>query len=149
MRPSLVLATCALIVAGIPLTVEAQDDYAPLPSIVLPPELDRVLRDYERDWQGNDGDALAALFTPDGFVASSPGWVRGTAAIQERYPETGGSLQLRALAFATADSVGYIVGAYGYGDQPEPADRGKFVLALRHGPDGRWLIAADLDKSNR
>lgn len=149
MRPSLVLASCALFMAGAPVAVQAQDDHAPLPSIVLPPELDRVLRDYERDWQGDDGEALAALFTSDGFVASSSGWVRGTAAIQERYAETGGSLQLRALAFATADSVGYIIGAYGYGDQVDPPDRGNFVLALRLGADGRWLIGADLDKSNR
>lgn len=149
MRPSLVIAISAIFMAVAPAAVHAQDDYTPLPSIVLPSELDRVLRDYERDWQGNDGDALAALFTPDGFVASGPGWIRGTAAIEERYAETGGGLQLRAVAFATADSVGYIVGAFGYGDQPDPPDRGKFVLALRRGPDGRWLIAADLDKGNR
>jgi hypothetical protein len=28
-------------------------------------------------------------------------------------------------------------------------DSGKFVLALRGGEDGRWLIAADMDNSNR
>lgn len=28
-------------------------------------------------------------------------------------------------------------------------DSGKFVLALRGGGDGRWLIAADMDNSNR
>ena len=26
---------------------------------------------------------------------------------------------------------------------------GKFLLALRRGGDGRWLIAADLDNANR
>ena len=149
MRALLVLAVSALITVGAPRVVRAQDEYTSLPSIVLPPELDRVLRDYERDWQGNDGEALAALFTSDGFVASGTGWVRGTDAIQERYAETGGGLQLRALAFATADSVGYIIGAYGYGDQADPPDRGSFVLALRLGSDGQWLIGADLDKSNR
>jgi hypothetical protein len=44
--------------------------------------------------------------------------------------------------------VGYIVGAYAYGDAPPP-DRGKFVLALRRARGGPWLIAADLDQSNR
>lgn len=37
----------------------AQDQ---LPSIELPPELDRVLRDYEAGWQGGDAQGLAALF---------------------------------------------------------------------------------------
>jgi ketosteroid isomerase-like protein len=39
------------------------------------------------------------------------------------------------------------VGAYRYGDAAQ--DTGKFVLALRRGPDGRWLIAADIDNSIR
>lgn len=28
-------------------------------------------------------------------------------------------------------------------------DRGKFVLALRRAAGGQWLIAADIDQSNR
>lgn len=60
---------------------------APLPSVTLPAELDRVLRDYERAWQGNDAGALAALFAEDGYVLSNgepP--VRGRAAIRVAYP---------------------------------------------------------------
>jgi hypothetical protein len=40
----------------------------PLPSVALPAELDRVLRDYERHWQARNTEALASLFVPDGFV---------------------------------------------------------------------------------
>jgi len=121
---------------------------APLPSIALPPELDRVLRDYERGWRAGDEKALAALFTEDGFVPTGGGWVRGRDRIRQTYESSAGDLQLRALAYAVADTVGYIVGAYTYG--PESAtDRGKFVLALRRPPGGRWLIAADIDQSNR
>jgi ketosteroid isomerase-like protein len=116
------------------------------PSIRLPPELDRVLRDYERAWRAGDEAALVAIFTPDGFVPTPGGWVRGSDAIRRNYESSQGPLQLRAHAFATADSVGYIVGAYGYGDGP---DGGKFLLALRRGAAGRWLIAADLDNANR
>ena len=43
----------------------------PLPSITLPPALDRVLRDYERAWRARNADSLAALFTQDGFTLSS------------------------------------------------------------------------------
>ena len=128
-------------------------DLAP-PSVSLPPELDRVLRDYERAWAAGDPAALANLFTEDGFVLSNGNTpVRGRVAIRERYANAGGALQLRALGYAVSDTVGYIVGGYRYGDAEGAAagaeDSGKFVLALRRGPDGRWLIAADIDNTNR
>jgi ketosteroid isomerase-like protein len=123
---------------------------APLPSIVLPAELDRVLRDYERAWKAGDENALAALFTDDGFVPTGQGWVRGRDAIRATYQTSQGDLHLRALAFTVQDTVGYIVGAYGYGEGPPVPDRGKFVLALRRARGGGpWFIAADLDQSNR
>jgi len=121
---------------------------AGLPSVQLPPELDRVLRDYERAWRASDAAALAELFAEDGFVLQggrSP--VRGRAAIQRAYTGMGGGpLRLRALAFATADTVGYIIGAYGYGDGP--GDMGKFTLTLRRFAAGRWLIFSDMDNGS-
>jgi ketosteroid isomerase-like protein len=121
---------------------------AALPSVTLPPELDRVLRDYERAWQARDAAGLAALFAEDGFVLSNgrpP--VRGRAAIREAYATGGGPLALRALAYSTEGKVGYIIGAFG--GKPGGPDSGKFVLALRRGDDGRWLIAADMDNGNQ
>ncbi len=88
-----------------------------MPSVQLPPALDRVLRDYEAGWKAKDGKGLA-----------------------------GGDGHLRALGYSTADTVGYIVGGYGYA--PNTGDVGKFVLAVRKGSDGRWLIAADIDNGN-
>ncbi len=119
-----------------------------LPSIELPEVLDRVLRDYEQAWRANDPAALAALFTSDGFVLQ-PGRLpaRGRAALEEVYRgQGGGPLRLRALAYAAADTVAYIIGAYRYGDAP--ADQGKFTLTLRLGPDRRWLIASDMDNGS-
>ena len=121
----------------------------PLPSVELSLELDRVLRDYEAAWRRGDAAGLAALFTEDGFVLQggrAP--VRGRAAIQAAYAGQGGApLRLRALAAGTADTVGYIIGAYGYGDAP--GDQGKFTLTLRRGLDGRWLIFSDMDNASR
>ena len=130
--------------------VRAQDAPlpAPLPSAELPPEMDRVLRDYERLWGAGDAAGLAALFTEDGFVLQNgrpP--VRGRAAIQQAYAQAQGPLRLRALGFASDGNVGYIVGGFAYGD--EPGDIGKFVLALRREPGGPWLIASDIDNMNR
>jgi ketosteroid isomerase-like protein len=119
-----------------------------LPSIALPPELDRVLRDYERAWRAHDAAALAALFAEDGFVMSSgrpP--ARGRQAIRVAYANSGGPLALRAFAGSTDGAIGYIIG--GFGREAGSADSGKFVLALKRGRDGGWLIAADMDNSNR
>jgi ketosteroid isomerase-like protein len=121
---------------------------AALPSVTLPPELDRVLRDYERAWQAKDPAALAALFAEDGFVlASGRPPVRGRDGIRAAYAGAGGPLALRALAYATEGPVGYIIGTFGPAAGEE--ERGKFVLALRRGADRRWLITADIDNSSR
>jgi uncharacterized protein (TIGR02246 family) len=145
-----VYAVAALLaLATAPAVAQTPSPYTPLPSITLPADLDRVLRDYERAWKAGDEATLATLFTPDGFVPTGQGWVRGRDAIRAAYENQSGTLQLRALAFAVQDTVGYIVGAYGFGDTPPVPDTGKFVLALRRARGGPWLIAADIDQTNR
>ena len=137
---------CATALAG---SLAAQPRAAPaataLRSVTLPPALDRVLRDYERAWRAKDAAGLAALFADDGFVLQGgrpP--VRGRASIQAAYTGSGGgSLRLRPLGYSAADTVGYIIGAYGYGDTP--GDVGKFTLTLRRDRGGRWLIVSDMD----
>jgi hypothetical protein len=119
-----------------------------LPSVALPAELDRVLRDYERAWKAGDAPALAALFSADGFILQNGrAPVRGRAAIARAYAgQAGGALRLRALGYATADTVGYIVGAYSYGDSP--VDIGKYTLTLRRPRGGAWEIYSDMDNGN-
>ena len=131
------------------------DTSAPLPSIVLPPALDRVLRDYERGWRAHDARALAELFSSDGFVLQSgrpP--MRGRAAIEAAYAGQGGPLHLRALAFAANDSLAFIIGAYGYPGPGAAAgdaipDMGKFTLTLKRGAGARWMIFSDMDNASR
>ncbi len=117
--------------------------------MTLPAALDRVLRDYGTAWQRGDAAELAALFAEDGCVSQSgreP--VRGRAAIRAAHAGQGGApLRLRALAASVADTVGYIIGAYGYGTKP--GDVGKFTLTLHRRPGGPWLIVSDMDKVSR
>lgn len=148
--------TIAILLACITTSAAAQERATPqptvsvLPSITLPPDLDRVLRDYEREWRAGNAAGLGQLFTEDGFVTRPAGWIRGRSGIVQAYSIAGGDLRLRALAYAADDTVGYIIGGYKYGEQPADAqDNGKFVLALRRQPGGRWLIAADIDAPNR
>ena len=150
MRRPLLLSALLAAVAAPPLHAQTPPPARAvdtLPLVALPPALDRVLRDYERAWQARDAAGLAALFAEDGFVLSGgrpP--ARGRAAIRDRYMGAGGPLQLRALAYAASDSVGWIVGTYG--QTAEAVRDGKFVLALRRLAGGRWLIAADMDNPN-
>lgn len=118
------------------------------PSVALPPDLERVLADYEAAWGNRDAAALARLFAEEGLVLPNgrpP--VRGRAAIQEYYTGHGGPLALRAIGFATDGSVGYIIG--GYAPRKGEPDTGKFTLTLRRDAGGRWLIFSDMDSSNR
>jgi ketosteroid isomerase-like protein len=135
----------------VPLGAQARPDTAvaqQLPSVQLPPDLARVLTDYETEWR-KGGAAVAQLFAEDGFVLSGgrpP--IRGRAAIAEHYGSGGGGpLSLRALAYGAEGSVGYIIGAYT--TQRGAPDIGKFTLTLRRQPDGRWMIVSDMDNMNR
>ena len=146
MKDGLLALMLAVVVAS-PATGQLTGAAPRLPSVTLPAELERVLRDYEREWSARNPEGLAALFTDDGFVLQ-PGRapVRGRAAIAEAYRGSGGPLALRALAYATADTVGYIIGGYAVGTG-EP-DIGKFTLTLRRSPGGPWRIASDMDNGN-
>jgi len=118
------------------------------PSVVLPPELARVLTDYESAWKAGNAAALASLFAEDGFVlAAGREPTKGRAAIQKLYTHPGAPLSLRAIAYATQGDVGYIIG--GYSAAREKSDDGKFTLTLRKSKDGRWLIVSDMDNSNQ
>ena len=149
--PRLLHAVILSATIALPLGAQARPDTAAaaqLPSVELPPDLARVLTDYETEWR-RGGAAVAQLFTEDGFVLSGgrpP--IRGRTAIAEHYGSGGGGpLSLRALAFATEGSVGYIIG--GFTTQRGAPDVGKFTLTLRKRPDGRWMIFSDMDNPNR
>ena len=49
---------------------QARGGAAP-PSVTLPAELDRVLRDYERLWKAGDAAGLAGLFAENGMALSN------------------------------------------------------------------------------
>jgi len=138
---------------GAPSVVCAQDPAppAPLPSVILPPALDRVLRDYERAWRSTDSRAVAALFAEQGYVLQSGRMpVRGRAAIAAAYKgQAGGPLRLRAFGYSAGDTTGYILGAYGYGEGNDVPDMGKFTVTLRRDRGGPWQIFSDMDNGNQ
>lgn len=141
----LVMATILWTAAAVPAQTEGGG--APEPSVELPPDLARVLTDYESAWSSREAKALAGLFADDGFVLPNghpP--VRGRAAVERYYTGQGGPLSLRAIAFGAEGSVGYILG--GFTRQKGEPDVGKFTLTLRKGTDGRWLIFSDMDSAN-
>jgi ketosteroid isomerase-like protein len=120
---------------------------SPPPSVELPPELARVLTDYEDAWSRKDAAALARLFAEDGWILQNGAPpAHGRAAIERAYAGSGGPLALRAFAFATREDVGYILG--GFARRRRDPDLGKFTLTLRR-VAGKWLIVSDMDNGNR
>lgn len=142
-------ALCIVILASSLPAQSPADSAPPLPSITLPAELDRVLRDYEKAWGAGDASALVALFTEDAFLLQ-PGRpaIRGRAQLEARYRgQGGGPLRLRPLSYSLDGNTGFIIGAFGYDGRP--GDLGKFTLTLKRSSGGRWLIFSDMDNSNR
>jgi hypothetical protein len=112
------------------------------PSVKLPPELARVLTEYEAALRAGDGRSLARLFDEDGFVlpnGAPP--VRGRAAIQQDYKGPGGPLVLRALAFATERSSGLLARVdhlvYAAPDLDAAIERLEGLLGVRATPGGQ------------
>jgi len=129
------------------LTLLASLAWSQEPSIALPPDLQRVLTDYESAWRSKDAASLARLFAENGFVLSSGApMVRGRPAIEKIYTGSGGPLFLRAVAYATNGNVGYIIG--GFTNRAGAPDGGKFTLTLQKDSTGRWLIMSDMDNGN-
>ncbi len=125
-----------------------QSTQSTVTKIDLPPELDRVLRDYETAWIAEDEDGLANLFAEDGFILR-PGHppVRGRDNIREAYANSGGDLSLHAFDYEIQGSTAYIIG--GYSRKPGDPDVGKYILTLQLEESGRWLITADMDNGNQ
>lgn len=146
MRTMAVLLTILALAA--PSTTCSQGTAPPPPSVTLPPELDRVLRDYETAWRASDSNALAQLFADGRVVLTNRGRaVVGREAVRESYSQGGGPLVLRAMSYTVDDTVAFIIG--GYAPRPGEGDAGTFVLALVRPPGGKWLIAADMDRARR
>jgi ketosteroid isomerase-like protein len=144
-RAGRMVALAALLVGALSVASRAADPQPP--SVSLPPELARVLTDYEAAWRARDAKALASLFAEDGFVLSTGSQaVRGRAAIEKHYAGGGGPLSLRAFAYATDGRRGYVVG--GFSHEAGKPDDWKYTLTLVRGDDGRWLIFSDMDNGN-
>lgn len=141
------LLLAAVLLASPVATLGGERAQQPIPSVELPAELDRVLRDYEAAWRARDPAALAALFAEDGFVLPNgrpP--VRGRDAIRAHYEGHGGPLYLRALDYGVDGAVAFIIG--GYRGSEDGPDGGKFTLTLRR-QGQRWRIVSDMDSPNR
>ena len=145
------LVCVSALVAPIRAQTPTPSDAPRLESITLPPELDRVLRDYERAWRSGDATAVAALFAENGYILpSGRNAVRGRAAIANAYKgQAGGPLRLRAFAYATSDTLGYILGTYGYGEGDNVPDMGKYTVTLRRNRGGPWQLFSDMDNGNQ
>lgn len=137
-------AACAQVPAAQP----AASQPAALPSVQLPPDADRILREYEKHWSANNPAAVAALFAADGMALPNGQMpARGAEQITAAYARNAGSpLALRAIAYSESKDMAYIVG--GFARQAGQPDGGKFIVVLKRGADGEWQIAADMDNMN-
>ena len=144
-----ILALAAALAAALASPVHAQPGATaplPTPEIALPPEIDRVLRDYERAWAAGDEAGIAALFTEDGYVGTFWGWAVGRDTVRAIHRFAMEQIRVRAHAFEAGENVGYVIASFRF--EESGRDTGKIVFLLRRAPDGRWMIAGTLDGAN-
>lgn len=139
---------CVLLLVAAACSQSPASSAPALPSVSLPPELDRVLRDYETAYARRDSAALAALFAEDGFLLPAGGPpVRGHGSVARVLSLEGGPLSLVPVSYALGDSVAYVIGTFGA--ERSAGEGGKFVLALKRRGAEPWRVAADIANPNR
>jgi uncharacterized protein len=120
----------------------AQTSFPPiLPSVQLPPELARLLREFGKNWRSESG--LAPLFTEDSMMVKRDvnNWVKGKAVVSGVWSKTyGEEITLIPVAYYTDDSAGYIMAYLGDTD-PTPTIWGEAMIAVKKEKDGQWRIA--------
>jgi predicted TIM-barrel fold metal-dependent hydrolase len=116
----------------------------PLPAIVLPEDLARLLRERAQRW--NDPTMLAQLYIKDSLAlgTESPGWIRGQAAIAAYLSARFASAyQMTPVEYRPEGSGGRVAGYYTRGEGAQTQRIGYFYLALERGDDGAWRITAE------
>jgi uncharacterized protein (TIGR02246 family) len=99
-----------------------------------------------------DAAGLAALYTDDALLMpANTAAVKGRAAIQNSWKgmldQGAHDISLKKVGGAQAADWGYEVGTYSamFGTSP---DKGKYMLSLKRGKDGKWLIHEDIFNSD-
>jgi predicted TIM-barrel fold metal-dependent hydrolase len=117
----------------------------PLPTIELPEDLARLLRDREKGW--NDKAALARLFTEDSLVLDSreSSWLRGRDEVTEFLAGNFAKPhRVTPFAYSVEGSAGYIAGYFTrIRDDGSTRYFGHVLMSLKKGADGLWRIAAE------
>ena len=117
-----------------------------LPTVELPADIDRVIREWERLMRSPDPNGFVALFAEDALLSQPTGWARGRDAIANVARNSGtANVRVRAHQFAVADSIATVTGSLG--DATTSRDIAKVTFTLRRGTGG-WLITSFL-RENR
>ena len=120
-----------------------------LPETGLPPEIDRVIRDWERAMKAGDPSSFTALFTADGLLGDASGWIRGSGAIRAAAANFNlEDLRVRAHGYSVADTVATVAGSLADLTGNPVRDVANVTFTLRLGGSGRWLIGSFL-RENR
>lgn len=123
----------------------AQTNFPPiLPSVQLPPELARLLREFGKNWRSESG--LAPLLTEDSMLVKRDmkNWVKGRDIASGVWSRTyGEEITLVPVGYQIDNSTGYIMAYLGDTD-PEPTLWGQAMIALKKEKDGQWRIVGKM-----
>ena len=115
------------------------------------------LAEWEAAANRKDAASIAALYTDDGvLMAPNAASVRGRAAIEAffkgMFDHGARDVKLVQIGAAGSGSIGYAAGTYEFTSGPMGTqavhDTGKYIVGMKRGADGKWLIAHDIFNSD-
>jgi predicted TIM-barrel fold metal-dependent hydrolase len=116
-----------------------------LPSVELPEELSRLLRDKEKYGGKNKNiAALTDLYTKDLLVLdpTRPAWLSGSAALRFA-TESMTVMHLIPTKYEASGANGFIAGYEAEGEGATAEYVSNFLYAIRKEADGKWRIASE------
>lgn len=126
----------------------AQTNFPPiLPTVQLPPELERLVSGFGNNWNSEAG--LAPLFTEDSMMVKRDvnNWIRGKEAAAGVWSRTYAvAITLIPVHYQTDNSTGYIMTYIADAETP-PTIFGEAMIALKKEKDGQWRIAGKMFKT--
>ena len=152
------IASIAAIILFAALQVTAQNDSLKLKDGVVPHEgVDRIYHDFSLSYKTFDSNKLAGLYTEDAaYLSPSRAIVYGNPEIHKsftrfftRMRERGRTMKIvfTIVKRNVGEGVGYDVGIfdlYYYENGKQVVhSRGKFVVGLEKGKDGKWRFGVD------
>ena len=106
-------------------------------------EVTGLIGSYKREWDRDNAEAAAALYTRDGRIVIEGEDAQSRDLVRQRLAQLlpgAGPLNFSVMDFDTSGEMAFVSGQMSYGQGDQPATSMEYVLVARRGRNDQWLI---------